>query len=154
MLVLLTLACDAKVDETGFTEPETLEDCASVYTIEAGYGYDDDELWQLSAKSPQLIDDTYCSIDERACDHDSILPREAARCMGEFSGLGDDDYDIDLHYRGPDNTLVWVVEALNWGERGSTTGWGGNDADIDAWNENAVLATGTWDDTNCQSGFS
>ena len=152
-MIILLLACAGEQADTGLAVAETLEDCAAIYTIEAGFGYDDDEMWQLASKSPQLIEDSYCSIDERACDHAAILTREAAKCMGAVQGLGDDDYDLDLHYRGPDDTLVWVVEGLTWGERGSADGWGGRDMEIDAWGEHAVLATGTWDQTDCQSGF-
>lgn len=151
MLLTLALACAPEAEEA-FVAAD-IDDCATHFSVAAGYGYESDEMWQLASKSPQTIEDYYCSEDERACVHSNILTREAARCVGALEDLGDDDYDMDLHYRGPDSTLVWVVEALAWGERGSANGWGGYSIDIDAWNENAVLATGEWDQTDCQSGF-
>lgn len=153
MLLLITLACDkGEVLDSG--APATVADCAATYSIANGYGFDNDEQWQLASKSPQMIEDYYCQRDDRACDGTAILTREAARCVGEISGIGDDpEYDMDLHYRGPDDTLVWVVEGLTWGERGSAEGWGGRSVEVDAWGEHTVISTDTWDQSDCQSGF-
>ena len=151
MLLLAALACN-EVDVPDDPELDwTAERCLSTYTIEDGYGHDDDEMWQLTAKSPQMIVDYYCQHDERACDAELIMTRKAAKCVSELEGIDDDEPDMELHYRGPENTLWWVVEGLEYGERGGTT-YGGLTIEVDAWGVEPV-ERGEWDQSDCQSGF-
>ncbi|MCP4808211.1 MAG: hypothetical protein GY913_30860 [Proteobacteria bacterium] len=151
MLLFAALACnEVQVPDDPETEL-TADDCRDLYTIEAGYGYDDDELWQLSAKSPEMIVDYYCPHDDRACDADLILTRETAKCIAQVEGVEDHEPDMELHYRGPDNTLWWVVEGLEFGERGAAS-YGGLTIEVDAWGVEPV-ERGDWDQSDCQSGF-
>lgn len=151
MLILAALACNhVEVPDDPVSEL-TVDDCVEQFTIENGYGYDDDEMWQLSAKSPDVIVDAYCDYDDRACDGDAILTRAAAKCIAEVEGVDDPDADMELHFRGPNDTLWWVVEGLMYGERGAAS-YGGASVEIDAWGVEPT-EHGTWDQSDCQSGF-
>ena len=148
-MIWLLLACAAPEPEA--IDAQTVDDCLTHYTVDNGWAYNDDQEWQYNSKSPQMIDEYYCEFDDRACDQDNVLPREAAACVAEVTGMDGEVMGLELNYRGPDNTLIWVVESLAYGTPNVTPQYGGDSFEVDAWTDHSVLAQSTWSEADCFS---
>jgi hypothetical protein len=148
-MIWLLVACATPEPEP--IDAQTVDDCLTHYAVDNGWAYDDDQDWQYNSKAPSMIVEYYCEFDDRACEEDNVLPREAAACVAEVSGMGGEVFGLELNYRGPDNTLIWVVESVTYGTPYVTPQFGGDQYEVDAWNDNDVLVQSTWSEADCFS---
>ena len=131
-MLLLLLACAGSRSDTGASDlPTSVEGCLDAFPAEGEWSYENDTEWFRT--SPDQVQETYCAIDDRACEPGNIISRRAAQCIARVDGLGGGlSTDYDLHYNGHHETLLWRVERHTWGDP-NTGDWGGVYMNIDAW---------------------